>query len=317
MPFDTVWYEITDRCERLDPDEVLVTPASERAFEVVSARPDRVVVRYVDDERERPLQHDQFEVLYDRLEDDEDLSLDDLPPGVEPYVSVLSLLPRYVADESAGVLRRATDDETFEDGESEESPFVRPAWVGRTPPERVHDDAVLLADVLDRFDVSDPESIPVERLIDVYVLLSDVGRGADRLRREVGDDLLGFVGPDDRLHGQFGTVTRTERERRHLRDEETVLDALDREGIPHEWILGIDREKLDVVLATTDLAASDVYDTEETVYLQKTGVDESEKQSRLQGLVDRLEALDTEEGSELREEIDGIEERLDALLASG
>ena len=312
MPFDTVWYEITDRCERLDPDEVLVTPASGRAFEVVSAAPDRIVVRYADGGRERPLRYDQFEVLYDRLADDEGLPLSDLPPGVEPYVSVLSLLPRYAVDESADVLRRAAPDE-----ESEASPFVSPAWVGRTPPERVHDDAVLLADALDRLDLTDPESVPVERLIDVYVLLSDVQRGADRLRREVGDDLLEFVGPDDRLHGRFGTVTRTERERRHLRAEEAVLDALDREGIPHDWVLGIDREKLDVVLATTDLKEEDVYEVEESVYLQKTDVEESEKQSRLRGLRDRLEALDTEEGSELREEIDGIEERLDALLASG
>ena len=312
MPFDTVWYEITDRCERLDPDEVLVTPSSERAFEVVFAASDRIVVRYADSERERPLQYDQFQVLHDRLEsEDGQLSLADLPSGVEPYVAVLSLVPRYTVDESAGVLRRATPDE-----EGGESPFVRPAWVGRTPPERVHDDAVLLADALDRFDVSDPESVPVERLIDAYVLLSDVQRGADRLRREVGDGLLEFVGPDDRLHGRFGTVTRAERERRHLRDEEAVLDALDREGIPHDWVLGIDRDKLDVVLATTDLEESDVYDVEETVYLQKTGVDESEKQSRLQGLRDRLEALDTDEGDALRQEIDGIEARLDALLAS-
>ncbi len=312
MLFDTLWHELADRCERLGPDEVLVTP-SERAFEVVTTTPDRIVVRFTDGERERPLWSDQFEVLHDRLEDDGgQLSLADLPSGVEPYVTVLSLLPRYVVDESTDVLRRAATDE-----ESAETPFVRPAWVGRTPPERVHDDAVLLADALDHYDVSDPESMPVERLIDVYVLLSDVQRGADRLRREVGDDLLEFVGPDDRLHGRLGTVTRTERERRHLRDEEAVLDALDREGIPHDWVLGIDREKLDVVLATTDLEEEDVYNVEESVYLQKTDVEESEKQSRLRGLRDRLEALDTEEGSELREEIGGIEERLDALLASG
>ena len=184
-------------------------------------------------------------------------------------------------------------------------------------PDRVRDDAVLLADALAPYDVTDPDSLSVERLVDVYVLLSDVQRGADRLRRTVGDHLLPHVGPDAELHGRFGTVHRTVRERRHLRDEETVLDALDEEGIPREWVLGVDPEKLDVVLAVTDLDEREVYDVEETVYVQKTGVEEAEKQSRLQGLVDRLEELEPGERAAIEEEVQEIEDRLDDLLAAG
>jgi hypothetical protein len=226
-------------------------------------------------------------------------------------VAVLSLSPRYVVDEAANALRRAAG-EIGEAGGTE-SPFLRPAWTARTPPERVRDDALLLAAELDGEDPLDRE--PAD-LVDVYVLLSDVQRGSDRLRRDVGDRLLDHVGPDARLHGRYGTVTRTTRERRRLREDERVLEALDAEGIPHEWVLGVDREKLDVVLAVTDLDERDVYDVEEQTYVQKTGVEEGEKQTRLQGLRDRLAALDSGEAAALREDIEEIEERLDAALAA-
>lgn len=312
MAFPAVWRALCDRCSSLDPASALVTPATERPFTVESTASNRIDVRYLESDADRALWRDQFEVLVDHL-DDEPLDYDDLAPGVEPYVSVLSLLPRYEVDESARVLERATAGES---GDATGSPFLRERWEVRTTPERVHDDALLLADFLARHDADDREEMAVDSLVDLYVLLSDVQRESDRLRRDVGDDLLPYIGPDDRLSGRFGTVTRTVRERRRPKDDATVLDALDEHGIPHEWVLGIDQSKLDVVLAVTDLDAEAVYDVDEQVYVQKTGVEEAEKHAHLQGLRDRLADVDEAEADELLAEIDSIEDRLDSLLAT-
>jgi hypothetical protein len=311
MAFSSLWRTLRDRSASLGPDAVLVTPSSERPFVVDSTDEERIAVRYLDTDEERTLRRDQFAVLYDRLSSNaESLSLPALPAGVEPYASVLSLAPQFVVDESTGEMRYA------EVGGDEESPFRRPAWTARTEPERVRDDALLLVDHLDRHETGDPGSLSANALVDLYVLLSDVQRGSDRLRRRFGDRLLEYVGPDARLHGRFGTVHRTTRERRHPKDDEAVFEALDDAGIPREWVLGVDPEKLDVVLAVTDLDESDVYDVEEQVFVQKTGVDEEAKQSRLQGLKDRLEALDSDDADRLRDDIEALEGRLDALLAA-
>jgi len=309
MEFDQLWERLRERCGSLEPDTVLVTPASERAFVVRAADEDRIAVSFTDRDAERPLWRGQFEVLHDQLAGGDGVALSGLPPGVEPYVTLLSLLPQYAVDD--GQLRRATY------GEDADSPFVRPEWAARRPPERVHDDAVLLADLLERYDLSAPASLPASALVDAYVLLSDTGRGASRLRQSVGESLLEYIGPDASLHGGFGTVRRTSRRQRRLRDEETVLSALDEAGVPHEWVLGIDREKLDVVLAVTTLEENAVYDTSEQTYVQKTAVEEGEKQRRLQGLRDRLSSLEGEDAEQLRGEIEQLEERIESMLAAG
>ncbi|MFB6171202.1 MAG: hypothetical protein ABEJ23_01625 [Haloarculaceae archaeon] len=307
MGFSETWRTLRDRCEEAS-GATLVTPSSERAFRIEAVEDDRVLVRFPATDEERSLWRDQFEVLADRLAASEaGVPTTDLPDGVEPYVAVLSLAPQYAVED--GALRPATDG-------GGESPFLRPEWAARTPPERVRDDAVLLADLLDRYGV-DPSALAPERAVDLYVLLSDVERGAGRLRTAVGDAVLAHVGPEGRRHGRFGTVTRTHRERRRLKDEATVFAALHEAGVPREWVLGVDPEKLDVVLAVTDLDERDVYDVEEEVYAQKTAVDEAEKQSRLQGLKDRVAALETEDAAALRDDIEDLESRLDAMLAAG
>jgi hypothetical protein len=306
---NTLWHDIREGSEHLDPGALLVTPVSERPFRVAATFGDRVVVRFEDSGKERQLWREQFEVLVDRL-DDGPIAVADLPPGVEPYASVLSLSAEYVAD---GETIHHAPDETA----SGESPYLVPPEEARKPPERVHDDALLLADLLDHLDATDPESLDTDALTDLYVLLSDVQSGTDRLRRSAREPLLDRLGPDQELSGQFGTVRRTTRQRRRPKDDEAVLDALDEYGIPHEWVLGVDPDKLDVVLAVTDLSENEVYDVEEQVYVQKTGVDESEKFSRLQGLADRIEEVDGVEGERLREELASLEARLDEALPAG
>ena len=309
MSDSALWSEIREQCEGLQPGTALVTPLSDRQFAIVAVEDDVIVVQFRDGDDERSLRREQFEVLADRLGDGR-VSVSELPPGVEPYATVLSLTPSYVADGDA--IYRAP-----EDTDAGESPYLVSPAEARTAPERVHDDALLLADLLDRSDASDPDTLDTDSLTDLYVLLSDVQRGSGRLRQSASEPLLDRLGPDQSLHGRYGTVHRTTRERRRPKDDETVLDALDEHSIPREWVLGIDPDKLDVVLAVTDLTEQEVYDVDEQVYVQKTGVDENEKYSRLQGLSDRIENVDGIEGETLREELDALEERIDRALSAG
>ncbi|WP_207588080.1 hypothetical protein [Halomontanus rarus] len=308
MVDDTLWDELREQCERLEPGAELATPVSGRRFEIETADDAQLVVRFRDSDEERALSREQFEVLAGRL-DDGPIPLETLTPGVEPYATVLTLTDAYgVDDESI-----ATSDGTT----AGESPYLVSPEAARSRAERVHDDALLLAALLNRFDATAPESLETEPLTDLYVLLSDVQRGSDRLRASAGDAILERVGPDQTLRGRFGAVHRTTRRYRHLKDEETVLDALDEYGIPHEWVLGVDTEKLDVVLATTELDEDEVYDVDERVYAQKTGVDEEEKFEYLGGLADRIDDLEGEEGEELLADLEGLEDRLEEALSAG
>jgi hypothetical protein len=298
-----LWDSLRDECENLAPATELVTPVSDRPFRIEATFENHIVVRFRDSGEERSLRRRQFETL-----DDGPIPLDDLPPGVEPYAAALSLSPEHVSN--GDTLSRAPDD-----ADAGESPHLVPPEEARTPSETVHDDAVLLADLLDRLDLEDPASLDTEILTDLYVLLSDVQRGADRIRGTVKQPLLDRLGPDQELRGRFGTVRRTTRERRQPKDVETVLDALDDHGIPHDWVLGVDPDKLDIVLAVTDVTEEEVYDVSEQVYVQKTGVDESEKFSRLEGLADRLDEI---EGTEdLHDDLVDLERRLDEALSAG
>ncbi len=303
-----LWNAIQERCGALEPGTELVTPLSNRPFRVREISVDRLQIRFDDSGEKRPLWREQFEVLADRLEEQR-LAVADLPPGVEPYATILTLLADFVV----------RDDHIVHVSEPETgggSPYLISPVEARTRPERLHDDAILLADLLETLDPVDPETLATSTLTDLYVLLSDVQHEADRLRQTARESLLSRLGPDQELHGRFGTVRRTTRERRRPKDDETVFDALAEHGIPREWVLGVDPDKLDVVLTATDLAEDEVYDVEEQVYVQKTGVEEDEKYSRLQGLAERIEAVDGEERERLREDLRDLETRLDEALSA-
>ncbi|QLG27862.1 hypothetical protein HUG10_09985 [Halorarum halophilum] len=305
---DAVWNDLRQRIERLEPGAGFVTPVSDRPFRVEATFEDRVSVRFRDSGEERQLWREQFGVFVRRL-DDGGIAVADLPPGVEPYASVVTLLDDYAAAD--GRISHAPGGPS-----DEESPYLVSPAEARTRPERLHDDALLLADLLDRLDATDPPSLDTDSLADLYVLLSDVQHESDRLRQSTREPLLDRLGPNQALSGRFGTVRRTTRERRRPKDDETVLDALDEHGIPHEWVLGVDADKLDVVLAVTDLTEEEVYDADEQVYVQKTDVDETEKFSRLRGLADRIDQLEGAEGEKLREELTELEAHLDEALSA-
>ncbi|SDK72575.1 DUF5320 domain-containing protein [Natronorubrum texcoconense] len=308
---DENWTELRSRCEDVPAGAQLLTPLSERPFRLEATADDRILVRFADSTEERPLWREQFGVFDEQLEGGA-MAIDDLQPGVEPYAAVITLSESYTVDD--GAITIAPEDAT-----GGESPFLVTAADARTPPERVHDDAILLAHLVERLEIDDLESLDsldTDSLTDYYVLASDVQRGADGVRSAARDELLERLGPDQELHGRFGTVRRTTRERRRPKDDETVLAALDEHGIPREWVLGVDRDKLDVVLSVTDLADDDVYDTSEDVYVQKIGVDEDEKYSRLQGLADRIEDLEDAQGESLQDELEAIEDRLEEALTA-
>lgn len=86
-----------------------------------------------------------------------------------------------------------------------------------------------------------------------------------------------------------------------------MIDVFDARDIC-EWVLGVDPDNLDVVPAVTDLSEAEVY-------VQKTGIDESAKFSRLQGLADRLEGV--EGGEDLRDDLDDLERRIEEALLVG
>ncbi|MEY7848358.1 hypothetical protein AB7C87_04050 [Natrarchaeobius sp. A-rgal3] len=301
------WTDLRSACEELESGAELETPVSGRRFEPIDTNDDRIVVRFADSGEERPLWREQFDVLVDQLEGNS-VAVEDLQPGIEPYAVIATLSGSFAA----------TDDEIVADDDAVvgESPFLVSAAEARTPPERVHDDALLLAAFLERIDDREFPSLETGTLTDLYVLASDVERGTDRLRRSVRDQLLERLGPNQELHGRYGTVRRTVRERRRPTDDEAVFDVLDERDIPREWVLGVDPEKLDVVVSVTDLPADEVYDVDESVYVQKTGIDEDEKYSRLQGIADRIDELEGAEGTALRAELDEIEDRLEEALSA-
>jgi len=305
---EELWNAIQERCAALEPGTELVTPLSNRPFRVREISTDRLRIRFDDSGEKRPLWREQFEVLSDRLAKHR-LAVAELPPGGEPYTAILTLLADFGVE----------DDEIAYVPEPEMgggSPYLISPADARTRPERLHDDAILLADLLDSMEPIDLETLDTGTLTDLYVLLSDVQHEADRLRQTARESLLSRLGPDQELHGRFGTVRRTTRERRRPKDDETIFDVLNEHGIPREWVLGVDSDKLDVVLAATDLEEEEVYDVAEQAYVQKTEVEEDEKYARLQGLAERIEAVDGEEGEELREDLRDLEARLDEALSA-
>lgn len=296
-----VWPTLRRRAGDLPPAALLRTPSG-RELAVRRADEGRIVVRFRDTGEARALDRDQLEALAERASDE--LAVDDLPAGVEPYVAVLTLHPRFAVVD--GRLRR-TDER-----EPESSLLVERER--RADPEAVHDDALLLVDEIERRDLDALADLPTDALVDLYVLLSDVQYGATDLRRDVGDVLLERVG-EEPVHSQYGSVQRTTRELRTPKDDETVVERFAEAGIPRERLLGVDPDRVDVALAVTSVPERDVYDVDEQTYVRKTEVEAEAKATRLQGLRERLGGLGGEEARRLEDEIADLEERIEELLA--
>jgi hypothetical protein len=315
MPFSVSWHTLLDELDGLPDEATLITPLSHNRFRISDVQEQRVIIEFLDRgiDETRPLQRDQFETLYRRITDAQDsFDLDRLPPDAAPYPAVLSIHPRFEIDEDRGVIvetdgpttSQLLDVEgTSEGGEKE-----------RTEPDRdVYADAFLLVDALERHDVDILEDMDTDALVNLYTLLSDVQRNSNDFRQDVADVLLNRLHHDRPVSGPFGSVQRTTRRNRSLKDDDEVLTVLEDAGIDRDRVMGVDRDKVDDALDVTDLSESDVYEIEESEYVRKAEVDEERKETRLQGLKDQLAAADGDEAEELREEIEDLEDRIEEL----
>lgn len=314
MPFGASWDNLLDRLDDLPADAVFVTPLSRKSFRVTDVQQHRVLIQYRDSSGTRPLQREQFETLYERVTGARNgFDLERLPPDAEPYASILSLHPRFEIDDREGTLTEV-DAPTSTGTPLVDAASDAPETPREEPDLAVYSDALLLIDALERTTPTTPTEMETNELVNLYTLLSDVQRNANDLRQDVRSVLLGRLHHDRPVYGQFGSVQRTTRRNRSLKDDETVLEALGAAGIDRERVLGVDRQKVDEALDVTELRESDVYEIEESEYVRKAGVDEEIKETRLQGLKDRLAATD-EDTAELQREIEELEARIEELTS--
>ena len=313
MTFNTTWHNLLENLEELPQDATLVTPLSRKAFRVTDVQEHRVLIEHRDGDETIPLQRDQFRTLFERVEDARGtFDLDRLPPDAEPYATVLSLHPRYEVDDREGTLTESetptgsplveAQEDTANANEEREEPNVA-----------VYSDALLLIDALERHDVTTLEDVETPELVNLYTLLSDVQRNANDLRKDIRSVLLDRLHHDQPVSGQFGSVQRTSRKNRSLKDDEIVLNAFEAAGIERERLTTVDSSKVDEALDVTEISETDVYEVSESEYVRKADVDEEEKETRLQGLKDRLAETEGEEAEELREEIEELEDRIAEL----
>jgi polyhydroxyalkanoate synthesis regulator phasin len=314
MTFGPTWNNLLENIETLQSGATLITPLSRKAFSIEDVQEHRVLIQYRDDDETIPLQKDQFETLYERVSGSRGkFDVDRLPPDAEPYATVLSLHPRLEVDDRTGTLT--------ESDQSLGSPLVEAQSGSEEPDETereepdldVYADALLLIDALERHDIASLEAVDTPALVNIYTLLSDVQRNANDLRKDVRSVLLDRLHHDQPVSGQFGSVQRTTRRNRALKDDELVLNAFEAAGIERERLTTVNSSKVDEALEVTELSESDVYDIESSEYVRKADVDEQEKETRLQGLKDQLEATEGDEADELRTEIEELEDRIAEL----
>ena len=313
MAFSVSWHTLLDELDNLPEGATLITPLSHKRFRIDDVQEQRVIITFEDRDEKRPLQRDQFETLYRRITDEPGgFELDRLPPDADPYPAVLSLHPRFEIDEDRGVIVEMDGQTSTQllDGESDTELEVR-----SEPDLDVYADALLLVDALERHDVTILSEMETNALVNLYTLLSDVQRNANDLRQDVADVLLNRLHHDRPVSGPFGSVQRTTRRNRSLKDEDEVLAKLEEAGIDRERVTGIDRSKVDDALEVTELSETDVYDIEDNEYVRKAEVDEEVKETRLQGLKEQLAATEGEEAEELRQEIEDLESRIDELTS--
>ena len=315
MPFSVTWHTILEQLEEIPSDATFVTPLSERSFRVSDVQEHRLLMSYRDQSGTIPIKREQFETLYDRVTDAPGgFDLDRLPADAEPYATILSVHPRFEVDQREGILRNTEDptpsalvDTTLtveDDSQPREEPDLP-----------LYADSLLLTDALERYTPTELSSMETAELVNLYTLCSDVQRNANDLRQDVRAVLLDRLHHDQPVHGQYGSVQRTSRRNRTLKDDETVLEKLEAAGIDRERVTTVDSSKVDEALDVTSLSESDLYEIDDQQYVRKADVDEERKESRLQGLKDQLAAADTQEAEELQAEIEELEARIEELTS--
>jgi len=313
MPFSVSWRTLLDELDGVPDGATLVTPLSRNRFRITDVQEHRIIISFENKDQKQSLQRDQFETLYRRISNTSNgFELDRLPPDADPYPAVWSLHPRFEINEDAGVIIEREESTSTQLLETETELETE----DRTEPDLdVYADALLLVDALERHDVATLEDMETDTLVNLYTLLSDVQRNANSFRKDVADVLLNRLHHDRPVSGPFGSVQRTTRRNRTLKDDAEVLAALEDAGIDPERVMSVDRDKVDDALEVTELAESDVYEIDESEYVRKAEVDDEVKETRLQGLKEQLAATEGEEAQELRQEIVDLEDRIDELTS--
>ncbi|MFC6875372.1 hypothetical protein [Halobellus marinus] len=313
MTFTASWHNLLENAEELPADATLLTPLSRKPFRITDVQEHRILIEYRDDDGTVPLKRDQFETLYEQVTDGwGGFDLDNLPPDAGPYATVLSLHPRFSIDDREGMLTESdtpTSSRLVDSHEAQRDEDER-----EEPDIPVYADALLLIDALERHDPTDLDGMETPALVNLYTLLSDVQRNANDLRQEVRSVLLDRLHHDQPVSGQYGSVQRTTRRNRSLKDDAEVLDVLEEAGIGRERVTSVDASKVDDTLEVTELSETDVYEIDESEYVRKADVDEESKETRLQGLKDQLAATD-EDTEELQAEIEELEQRIADLTS--
>ena len=315
MSFSASWSTLIRELEELPEDATLITPLSHDQFTINSVQDQRVVVKFLDRDIDpnRPLQRDQFETMYRRITDEPDgFELDRLPPDADAYPAIWSVHPRFEIDEEQGVIIEREGPTSSQLIETQPDEDIDDA--DRTEPDlAVYADALLLIDALERHDVEYLEGLETPNLVNIYTLLSDVQRNANEFRQDVRSVLLDRLHHDQPVAGQYGSVQRTSRRNRSLKEEDEVIEKMEDAGIDRERVTSVDSSKVDEALEVVEVAESEVYDIEESEYVRKADVNEDQKKTRLQGLKDQLAAAEGAEAEELRAEIDELESRIEEL----
>jgi len=317
MPFSGIWHTILDELDEVPPDGTFRTPLSDKPFRLEDVQEHRVLIAYREQETTIPLEREQFETLYERVSDTpQPFDLDRLPADAEPYATIFSVHPRFEIDQRESVLKNTDSPASSSLVDASLSVDTQDPEPTREEPDLpLYSDSLLLIDALERYDPTDLSTMETAELVNLYTLCSDVQRNADDLRQQVRSLLLDRIHHDQPVHGQYGSVQRTSRRNRTLKDDETVLDKLEDQGIDRERVTTVDTSKVDEALKVTDLSESDLYEIDESQYVRKADVDEEVKESRLQGLKDQLAAADNPETDQLQDEIEDLEARIEELTS--
>ena len=243
MSFSSSWHTLLENVEELPPDATLLSPLSRKPFAIKQVQEPRILISYREDDETIPLDREQFETLFERVDEAHGaFDLDRLPPGAEPYATVISLNPRFELDDREGTL--------VESDTPTDSPLVDAYEVDHEDDDReepdipVYANALLLIDALERYDPTALEDLEIQALVNLYTLLSDVQRNANDLRQEVRATLLERLHHDQPVSGQYGSVQRTSRRNRTLKDGDEVLRQLEVEGIDRDRVTSVDSGKV-------------------------------------------------------------------------
>lgn len=124
---------------------------------------------------------------------------------------------------------------------------------------------------------ADPEfgRFSTGRLVDAYALLSEIESRVGDFRTDVRDVLAERVAEGREVSGRVGTVEGANRTRRSLKDEEEVLAAVDRHGLPRQAVLGmqVDEDRVEDLMEKADIDESAFYEISETDYVRRIDVD--------------------------------------------